>query len=75
MERFIKRGEHGALMVHKDWIFSVPALPLEEVYDPTGAGDCFAGAFAGYLAKTGKLDSVLAGYRADPRTAPPAQRR
>jgi sugar/nucleoside kinase (ribokinase family) len=46
----IKRGEHGALMVHKDWIFSVPALPLEEVYDPTGAGDSFAGGFMGYLA-------------------------
>jgi sugar/nucleoside kinase (ribokinase family) len=46
----IKRGEHGALMVHKDSIFSVPALLLEEVHDPTGAGDSFAGGFMGYLA-------------------------
>jgi sugar/nucleoside kinase (ribokinase family) len=46
----IKRGEHGALMVHKDWVFAVPALPLEEVHDPTGAGDSFGGGFMGYLA-------------------------
>ncbi|MGH9774508.1 MAG: PfkB family carbohydrate kinase [Candidatus Acidiferrales bacterium] len=46
----IKRGEHGALMVHKDFIFSIPGYPLEEVHDPTGAGDAFAGGFMGYLA-------------------------
>jgi len=46
----IKRGEHGALMVHQDGVFAVPAWPLEEVHDPTGAGDSFAGGFMGYLA-------------------------
>jgi sugar/nucleoside kinase (ribokinase family) len=46
----IKRGEHGALMVHDKFLFSVPAYPLEEVHDPTGAGDAFAGGFMGYLA-------------------------
>jgi len=45
----IKKGEHGALLFHKDNIFFAPALPLEEVFDPTGAGDTFAGGFAGYL--------------------------
>lgn len=49
----IKKGEHGALLFHKEEIFYAPALPLEEVFDPTGAGDTFAGGFAGYLAKTG----------------------
>jgi len=48
----IKKGEHGALLFHKDQVFFAPALPLEEVYDPTGAGDTFAGGFTGYLAKT-----------------------
>ena len=48
----IKKGEHGALLFHTDKIFSAPALPLAEVYDPTGAGDTFAGGLAGYLAKT-----------------------
>ncbi|MGY5849291.1 PfkB family carbohydrate kinase [Salegentibacter sp. F14] len=48
----IKKGEHGALLFHKDEIFFAPALPLEDVFDPTGAGDTFAGGFAGYLAKT-----------------------
>ena len=48
----IKKGEHGALLFDKNNIFSAPALPLAEVYDPTGAGDTFAGAFAGYLAQT-----------------------
>lgn len=46
----IKKGEHGALLFHDEHIFSAPALPLEEVFDPTGAGDCFAGGFIGYLA-------------------------
>jgi len=49
----IKKGEHGALLFHDDNVFYAPALPLEEVFDPTGAGDTFAGGFAGYLAKTG----------------------
>ncbi|NLR90272.1 PfkB family carbohydrate kinase [Flammeovirga agarivorans] len=48
----IKKGEHGALLFHEDKVFSAPALPLEEVFDPTGAGDTFAGGFIGYLAKT-----------------------
>ncbi len=52
----IKRGEHGALMVHDKFIFSVPAFPLEEVHDPTGAGDSFAGGFMGYLASVGKIN-------------------
>ena len=49
----IKKGEHGALLFHNDKMFFAPALPLEEVFDPTGAGDTFAGGFAGYIAKTG----------------------
>jgi sugar/nucleoside kinase (ribokinase family) len=48
----IKKGEHGALLFHGNNVFSAPALPLEEVFDPTGAGDTFAGGFIGYLAKT-----------------------
>lgn len=48
----IKKGEHGALLFHKESIFFAPALPLEEVFDPTGAGDTFAGGFAGYLAQS-----------------------
>ena len=47
----IKKGEHGALLFHNGKIFAIPALPLEEVFDPTGAGDTFAGGFAAYLAK------------------------
>ena len=54
----IKRGEHGALMVHENFLFSVPAYPLEEVQDPTGAGDCFAGGFMGYLAGAGKINDT-----------------
>jgi sugar/nucleoside kinase (ribokinase family) len=49
----IKKGEHGALLFHGNEIFYVPALPLEEVFDPTGAGDSFAGGFIGYLAHSG----------------------
>lgn len=49
----IKKGEHGALLFHNDHVFYAPALPLEEVFDPTGAGDTFAGGFAGYIAKNG----------------------
>jgi sugar/nucleoside kinase (ribokinase family) len=48
----IKKGEHGALLFENDRIFYAPALPLEEVFDPTGAGDCFAGGFMGYLSQT-----------------------
>jgi len=48
----IKKGEHGALLFYNDEMFFAPALPLEEVFDPTGAGDTFAGGFAGYLAQT-----------------------
>ncbi|MBW2960210.1 PfkB family carbohydrate kinase [Mesonia aestuariivivens] len=48
----IKKGEHGALLFHQNEMFFAPALPLEEVFDPTGAGDTFAGGFVGYLAKT-----------------------
>jgi sugar/nucleoside kinase (ribokinase family) len=47
----IKKGEHGALLFHDGKIFAIPALPLEDVFDPTGAGDTFAGGFAAYLAK------------------------
>jgi len=49
----IKKGEHGALIFYKDEMFFAPAMPLAEVFDPTGAGDTFAGGFTGYLAKTG----------------------
>ncbi|WP_118194048.1 PfkB family carbohydrate kinase [Albibacterium indicum] len=52
----IKKGEHGALLFDKDQIFSAPALPLAEVFDPTGAGDSFAGGFIGYLAKVGTIN-------------------
>jgi sugar/nucleoside kinase (ribokinase family) len=48
----IKKGEHGALLFNNDQVFFAPALPLEEVFDPTGAGDSFAGGFIGYIAET-----------------------
>jgi len=48
----IKKGEHGALLFHDDKVFFAPALPLEDVFDPTGAGDTFAGGFMGHMAKT-----------------------
>jgi sugar/nucleoside kinase (ribokinase family) len=48
----IKKGEHGALLFNEEEVFFAPALPLEEVFDPTGAGDSFAGGFIGYLEKT-----------------------
>jgi sugar/nucleoside kinase (ribokinase family) len=51
----IKKGEHGALLFEGGNIFFAPALPLAEVYDPTGAGDTFAGGFMGFIAKTGDL--------------------
>ncbi len=51
----IKKGEHGALLFHQERVFFAPALPLEEVFDPTGAGDTFAGGFVGYLAQSGNV--------------------
>jgi len=54
----IKRGEHGAMMVHARSVFSVPAFPLDEVHDPTGAGDSFAGGFMGYLASEGSTSDA-----------------
>ncbi len=50
----VKKGEHGAMMFTEDGTFAAPAFPLEEVFDPTGAGDTFAGGFLGYLASTGE---------------------
>jgi sugar/nucleoside kinase (ribokinase family) len=52
----IKKGEHGALLFHEDKIFSAPALPLADVFDPTGAGDTFAGGFIGYLSQVGTVN-------------------
>jgi sugar/nucleoside kinase (ribokinase family) len=51
----IKKGEHGALLFHSHQIFFAPALPLEEVFDPTGAGDTFAGGFSGYITQSGNI--------------------
>ena len=51
----IKKGEHGALLFNDDNVFFAPALPLEEVFDPTGAGDTFAGGFIGHIARTGDI--------------------
>jgi len=51
----VKKGEHGAILFADDWLFFVPGYPLEEVFDPTGAGDAFAGGFLGYLAHAGAL--------------------
>jgi sugar/nucleoside kinase (ribokinase family) len=51
----IKKGEHGALLFHENQVFFAPALPLEDVFDPTGAGDTFAGGFLGYIAKSGDI--------------------
>jgi len=52
----IKKGEHGALLFGEGKIFAAPALPLEDVFDPTGAGDTFAGGFIGYMAKVGTIN-------------------
>jgi sugar/nucleoside kinase (ribokinase family) len=51
----IKKGEHGALLFHNNKIFCAPALPLEEVFDPTGAGDSFIGGFVGHLSQCGRI--------------------
>ncbi len=72
----IKKGEHGVLCFSKNYIFSAPAFPLEKVFDPTGAGDSFAGGFIGYLSRSGKLSeqavrkaviygSILASYNVE----------
>ena len=52
----IKKGEHGALLFHEEKVFSAPALPLEDVFDPTGAGDTFAGGFVGYLSNCNEIN-------------------
>jgi sugar/nucleoside kinase (ribokinase family) len=54
----IKKGEHGAFMFTRDAIFFAPAYPLEAVFDPTGAGDSFAGGFMGYLARADDLSET-----------------
>ncbi|MGE0161411.1 MAG: PfkB family carbohydrate kinase [Gemmatimonadales bacterium] len=51
----VKKGEHGAMLFADDWLFFVPGFPLESVFDPTGAGDAFAGGFMGWLARSGSL--------------------
>jgi sugar/nucleoside kinase (ribokinase family) len=53
----IKKGEHGSLLFADKFIFSAPAYPLEDLHDPTGAGDCFAGGFTGYLASVDRVDA------------------
>jgi sugar/nucleoside kinase (ribokinase family) len=52
----IKKGEHGFILFYKDITFASPAVPIENVVDPTGAGDCFAGGFLGHLSKIGKIN-------------------
>lgn len=52
----VKKGEHGAILYAPDWIFFAPGYPLEEIFDPTGAGDAFAGGFLGYLSGSGTID-------------------
>lgn len=54
----VKKGEHGAVLFTRDFVFFVPGYPLEDVFDPTGAGDAFAGGFVGYLAHAGVLDAA-----------------
>jgi len=72
----VKKGEHGCLLFGPDFFFSAPAYPLEDIHDPTGAGDCFAGALTGYLARRDRVDhetlrkaviygSVLASYNVE----------
>ncbi|HEX5186977.1 MAG TPA: PfkB family carbohydrate kinase, partial [Nitrososphaeraceae archaeon] len=52
----IKKGEHGFILFYNDIIFASPAIPIENVVDPTGAGDCFAGGFLGHLSKLGRVN-------------------
>jgi sugar/nucleoside kinase (ribokinase family) len=54
----IKKGEHGSILVHRDAYFACPALPVEKLFDPTGAGDTFAGGFMGYLAQTDEINDM-----------------
>jgi sugar/nucleoside kinase (ribokinase family) len=54
----VKKGEHGAILATRDERFTAPSYPVEMVYDPTGAGDTFAGGFVGYLAEHGALDAA-----------------
>lgn len=54
----VKKGEHGAMLFADSWLFFVPGYPLEQLFDPTGAGDAFAGGFMGYLAREGSLDAA-----------------
>lgn len=54
----VKKGEHGAILFADDWVFYVPGFPLEEVFDPTGAGDAFAGGFLGHLARAGSVTAT-----------------
>jgi sugar/nucleoside kinase (ribokinase family) len=54
----IKKGEHGAILFTREFSFYAPGFPLEEIFDPTGAGDAFAGGFMGYLARAGSLDAT-----------------
>lgn len=54
----IKKGEHGSILIHNDSYFACPALPVENLFDPTGAGDTFAGGFMGYLAQTGEVNEA-----------------
>jgi len=54
----VKKGEHGAILFTKEFVFFAPGYPLEEVFDPTGAGDAFAGGFVGYLARVGSSEPV-----------------
>ena len=55
----VKKGPHGLLLFHGDELFTMPALPLSEVVDPTGAGDTFAGGFMGYIAHRGEVSSEV----------------
>ncbi len=54
----VKKGEHGAILFADDWLFFVPGFPLEDVFDPTGAGDAFAGGFTGHIERSGSLDTA-----------------
>lgn len=54
----VKKGEHGAMLFADGWVFSVPGYPLERVFDPTGAGDSFAGGFMGFVARCGSLEAA-----------------
>jgi len=54
----VKKGEHGAILFADGWVFFAPGYPLEVVFDPTGAGDAFAGGFVGYLARSGSMDEA-----------------